>query len=96
MTRFQVDSEAVAAATANVRATIGRIQGEVGAMSAQLADLQGSWSGSAATAFQGVVAEWRTTQQRVEESLSGVATALDHAGRQYAEIEQANARMFLR
>lgn len=96
MTRFHVDSDAVATATANVRATIGRIQGEVGAMQAQLSELQGSWSGSAAAAFQSVVGEWRATQQRVEESLSSIAAALGHAGQQYSEIEAANARMFLR
>ena len=96
MTRFQVDSEAVATATARVRATIGRIQGEVGAMHAQLDELQGSWSGSAAGAFQSVVAEWKATQARVEDSLAAIAAALAHAGAQYAETEEANARLFLR
>lgn len=96
MTRFHVDSEAVAIATANVRATIGRLQGEVSAMRAQLAELQGSWSGTAATAFQGVVSEWTGTQTRVEESLSSIAAALSFAGQQYAEIEEANSRLFLR
>jgi len=96
MTRFHVDSEAVATATANVRATIGRLQGEVSAMRTQLVELQSSWSGSASSAFQGVVAEWTTTQAKVEESLAAIAAALAYAGQQYAEIEDSNARLFLR
>ena len=61
MTRYQVDSEAVAAATAAARASIGRIQSEVGSLHGQLSNLQGSWSGQAATAFQGIVADWKAT-----------------------------------
>jgi 6 kDa early secretory antigenic target len=94
VTVFQVDSEAVLSATNAVRASIGRIQGEVSGLHGQLTSLQGSWSGQAATAFQGVIGDWRTTQQRVEESLGNINQALTHAAQQYAEIEQANARLF--
>ena len=94
MTRYQVDSEAVAAATAVVQAAIGRIQGEVSGLHGSLVNLQGSWTGSAAAAFQGVVADWTATQRRVEESLANINTALAHAGQTYAEIEFQNARLF--
>ncbi|RQP09074.1 MAG: WXG100 family type VII secretion target [Microbacteriaceae bacterium] len=96
MSTFQVDSEAVLAHAAAARQTVGRIQSEVAALHAQLEQLQSTWRGGAATAFQGVVAEWRTTQQRVEESLAAIGTALAQAGQQYAEIEQHNTRLFLR
>jgi len=75
MTRYQVDSEAVFGATGAVRATIGRIQSEVEAMHGQLTTLQGSWQGDAATAFQTLVADWRSTQVRVEESLEAINLA---------------------
>lgn len=96
MTRYQIDSDAVAAATATVQAAMGRIQSEVSGLHARLVDLQGSWTGQAATAFQGVIADWRATQARVEESLGGIAAALGHAARQYDEIEQHNLRLFTR
>jgi len=96
MTSYQVDSEAVAGATGAIRATIGRIQADVSGLQAQLTSLEGSWTGQAATAFQGAVADWRATQQRVEESLAGLNQALSLAGQQYAEIEQANTRLFAR
>jgi early secretory antigenic target protein ESAT-6 len=94
MTRYQVDSEAVLGTTTAVRGSITRIQGEVSGLLAQLTNLEASWSGQAATAFQGVVAEWRSTQNLVEQSLESINHALSVAGQQYAEIEQSNARLF--
>ena len=96
MTRFQVDSDAVAAATGSVRAAMGRIQGEVSGLHGQLVALQSSWTGQAAGIFQGVVVDWKATQSRVEESLAAIGAALDQAGRQYAEVEALNARLFSR
>ncbi len=96
MTRYSVDSEAVLAATTAVQASIGRIQSEVAGLRGRLAELQSSWGGQAATAFQSVVGDWTATQQRVEESLAAISGALGQAGRQYAEIEEHNARLFLR
>lgn len=94
MTRYQVDSEEVFSASAMARATGERIEAEVSAMLTQLTNLQSSWSGQAATAFQGVIADWRATQQHVAASLVGINTALGQAGQQYADIEQTNARLF--
>ena len=96
MTKYTVDSDAVLAATTAVQASIGRIQSEVIGLRSRLADLQSSWGGQASTAFQAVVTDWSATQQRVEESLSAISGALGQAGRQYAEIEDHNARLFLR
>ncbi len=96
MTRYQVDSEAVLGATGSVRATIGRIQAEVSGLDGQLANLQGSWTGHAASAFQALIMEWKATQLRVEESLAAINQALTVAGQQYADIEASNARLFQR
>ena len=57
MTRYQVDSDAVIAATSAARGSIGRIQAEVASLQSQLVSLQGSWTGSAASAFQALVAD---------------------------------------
>ena len=79
-----------------ITSSISRIQSEVGGLYGQLTQLQASWTGDAATAFSGVVADWKATQQRVEENLAAINQALTHAGQQYAEIEASNARLFLR
>lgn len=96
MTTYHVDAAQVSAATQSVQGTIGRIQSEVASLLAQLTGLQSSWSGQAATAFQGAVADWRATQLHVEQSLTQLSHALGVAATQYADAEQANARLFLR
>lgn len=96
VTTYQVDSEAVSGASGAARATSDRIQAEVAGMLGQLTNLQSSWTGQASVAFQTLVNDWRATQQHVTESLDAINAALAQAGQQYAEIEQANARLFLR
>ncbi|GMM95476.1 MULTISPECIES: WXG100 family type VII secretion target [Microbacterium] len=94
MAVFSVDSDAVLSTTTAVRGTVDRLQGEVHAMLAQLTQLQSSWTGPAAMAFQGVVEQWRGTQRQVEESLATISAALEQAGRQYADAEQTTAGLF--
>lgn len=94
MTRFQVDSAAVLEATGQARATAARIASEAEGLHAQLGRLRDSWQGQAAEAFQGVVEQWRATQARLNDSLDSINRALEAAGSQYADVEQATARMF--
>ncbi|NBX23203.1 MAG: WXG100 family type VII secretion target [Microbacteriaceae bacterium] len=94
MTQFHVDSDAVAHATATVAGSVHRIQAEVSTLRSQLSELQASWSGPAANAFQSTVDAWHQTQLRVEESLSTLNTALATAARHYAEMEIATTRLF--
>lgn len=94
MTRYTVDSEAVIGAAGAISGTVARLQSDAGSLHSQLDALQGSWSGQAAIAFQGVVAQWRTAQSGLEQALAGIDRALRTASQQYAEIELANARLF--
>ena len=94
MTTYRVDSDQMISATAAVRGSMGRIQSEVAGLLGQLTGLQGSWSGQASDSFQGVVTQWRATQQQVEESLQSINHALGQAGQHYAEAELTNARLF--
>lgn len=94
MAVFSIDSDAVAGATAAIRATSGRIESDTNAMMSQLTQLQGSWTGSAALAFQAVAERWRTAQREVEAALADIGTALDAAGQQYLQAEANAAGMF--
>ena len=96
MTRFEVDSARVSQASGAVLASAGAISAEVERMMRHLLDLQSSWRGQAASGFQGVVADWRGTQERVRLALEDIQRALAAAGQQYADVEAANARMFAR
>ncbi|MFN8085722.1 MULTISPECIES: WXG100 family type VII secretion target [unclassified Microbacterium] len=94
MATFSVDSDAVLTATGAIRATADRLQGETAAMLGQLTQLQGSWTGAAAIAFQGVIDRWRLTQRELEAALGDIGTALSHAGSQYAQTEAAASGLF--
>ncbi|HEU5222335.1 MAG TPA: WXG100 family type VII secretion target [Candidatus Lumbricidophila sp.] len=96
MSMFSVDAAQVHSATQSAQATIGRIQGEVSALLAQLTGLESSWTGQAASAFQGAVQQWKATQAQVEQSLASLSHALGVAGTQYVDAELANARLFIR
>lgn len=94
MSRYEVDSAQVATAAASVRARAATIRSEVHAMHRQLAELQGSWRGAAATAFTGVLADWTATEARLDASLGQIATAMQSAARTYAEAETQASRLF--
>ena len=94
MATFSVDSDAGLTATGAIRATADRLQGETAAMLGQLTQLQGSWTGAAAIAFQGVIDRWRLTQRELEAALGDIGTALSHAGSQYAQTEAAASGLF--
>lgn len=94
MSRYEVDSAQVLQASGAVQLSAQQIGEEVDRMMRHLLDLQGSWRGAAATSFQGVIADWRATQERVRASLEEIQRALALAGRQYAEVESATAAMF--
>lgn len=94
MTSYRVDSDAVLGAHSTIQNTMSRIEAEAANLRTQLVNLQGSWTGPAALAFQSIVGDWTATQQRVEQNLAAIGHALGQAARQYSDVELANARMF--
>lgn len=95
MAQFVVDSDIIAAKSAQARSYVDSITTEVNGLTASLQDLQNSWTGSASVNFQGVVANWRATQRQIEEAIAQINDALSAAGLNYADTESANAAMFL-
>ncbi|WP_154605034.1 WXG100 family type VII secretion target [Arthrobacter sp. AQ5-05] len=94
MAIFNVNSDDLAIKSTAVKASVDLIRMEVDAMKRNLLDLQGTWTGSAATNFQALLQEWHATQIRVEASLESINSALSMAATQYSQAEDANTRMF--
>ena len=94
--RYQVDSDAVLAATSAARSTISRVQTDIHSLTSQLHGLQGSWSGQASTAFQQVLAEWKCTHAHVEAQLVALTDTLAQVAHHYSDLEAQNARLFMR
>ncbi len=92
--QFSVDTERIAAASGDIARLSADIEGQVGVMMHRLTALQEAWTGSASAQFQGVVAQWRGTQQQVRASLDSIGQVLGAAGAQYAEAEAQATRMF--
>ena len=88
------DTDRIAAAAGDVARISAEIEGQVGVMLARLTGLQDAWTGTASAQFQGVVAQWRGTQQQVRASLDSIGQVLGAAGSQYAEAEANATRMF--
>ena len=93
-TQFQVDTERIQAASADIQRISAEIDGQVNAMMARLVGLQDAWTGTASARFQGVVGEWQGTQRQVRASLDSIGSVLAAAGAQYAETEASAVRMF--
>lgn len=94
MAVFSVDSDAVLTATRTIQSAGERVQSETGAMMSHLTGLQGSWTGSAAVAFQSVIDRWRAAQREVDAALADISMALGNAGQQYAQTEIAALGLF--
>jgi early secretory antigenic target protein ESAT-6 len=90
MTHLIVDSERIHAANSAIQGTISRLQTEVTTLHSQLAGLNDSWQGVAASCFQDLLVRWRTASDAVESSLGQIGQALSIAAQQYSDIEFAN------
>jgi WXG100 family type VII secretion target len=91
---YEVNSEAIIAARAGVRASIASISSEVVAMNGRLAELQSTWRGGAASAFVGTMEQWRSAQREVEAALEQINRSLASAGDTYSEVERLNMARF--
>jgi WXG100 family type VII secretion target len=96
MSRFQVDAAQIARAGSQVGASATAVRTEVAAMMRHLTDLQGTWQGSAAGAFAGVLTEWSAAQRHVEQVLDQIQGALTAASQHYEEAEAQAGRLFAR
>lgn len=95
MTSYQIDSDALNAASSSIHGTMGRVTAEVSGLMAQLTALQSSWTGRASAAFQTTIADWRAVQQRVEETMTAINQALARAAEQYSAVEETNTGIFI-
>lgn len=94
MSHYNVNALDVENASQQAMSCAESVRAEVNAMMGHLNALEGSWQGSAATAFSGLIQDWKRAQLQVEESLDSISTALSQAAVNYREAEEAATRMF--
>lgn len=96
MTQYNVDAAQVANASTLAANSAEALRAEVGAMMSHLTALEGSWQGGAASAFTGLLQEWRAAQVQVESALDNITVALGQAAQQYQSAEDNASRLFVR
>lgn len=94
MPAFSVDTQAVSDTATRTRTRVTTIQDEVDAMTADIALLQESWTGSAASSMAACASDWHLTQQNVQTSLDAISLALDQAATSYDDAESSNTTLF--
>ncbi|WP_203136010.1 WXG100 family type VII secretion target [Microbacterium sp. JZ31] len=94
MAIFSVDTEAVSAANGQTLNTAEQIRGLTATLTGQLAQLESTWSGASAGAFQSALTQWKSAQQSVEQALDSLGRALGVASAHYAEAERLTSGMF--
>lgn len=94
MAQYQVDSQRIQSASAAVNASVASIREAVNGMYVNLNALAEVWTGSAASQFSSVAANWRSAQQQMELSLDAIQRALAQASSVYEEAELQASRLF--
>ena len=94
MAQFTVDSDSLLHAKAQAFQSSERLRSEVLSLMSQVQQLEASWQGAAAQAFQGLAAEWQGLHAQVEAALSDLAHRLEVAGTGYQQVEHDVANMF--
>ena len=84
---FSVSTGTLTSGSGTVTAVSADVEASVASMMSILVALQDEWTGAASASFQELVADWRTTQQVVKNSLDDIGRALAQAGEAYDAAE---------
>ena len=90
----RVSTADVTAKAAAITSGAQEIESRLAHLTAQMGDLAHSWTGSAATAFQGLYADWDRTARQMQAALDAIGVALRGAGHDYDLVEQSIASRF--
>ncbi len=94
MPQYHVDSEQIHGASVAINNSADQIRSAVTSMYSQLTQLEGTWTGSAASQFTSVMQEWQTAQRTMEQSLQSIHNALVQAAAVYSDAEVQASQLF--
>jgi early secretory antigenic target protein ESAT-6 len=70
------------------------IEARLAALTAQMADLSHTWTGSASASFQGLFHDWDRTARQMQAALDSIGLSLKGAGQDYDALEQRLTSQF--
>lgn len=92
MSDLRVTSSALVAAASELSSVVDGLRSGLGSLDGEVAGLLGSsWSGEAASAYDGVWREWHDGAQQVVEGLSTMSALLGDAAQRYEATDASGA-----
>jgi early secretory antigenic target protein ESAT-6 len=82
------NTDIIAQKAGAIQTTAGQIEELLGQLNGQMADLEQSYTGAGAAAFQAVYAKWRTTAAQMKEELGQIGAGLSSTGQARGDAEQ--------
>lgn len=92
--QFGTQVEQMQAAANHVAEVNQSVQGQLSALSNQLAPLAGAWQGQAATAFNLLMERWNTDARSLNEALSSIGEQIQGSGATYAQADENENQTF--
>jgi len=77
-----------------VQAEAAEIEARIGQLTSAMADLAGTWTGSAASSFQDMFSSWDKTARQMKDALEGIGRSLNSAGQDYDALESKLTSQF--
>src|SRR4051812_16733686 len=90
----KVSTGDVAAKARHIQSEAVEIEERLRILTTTMADLAGTWTGSAAAAFQDLYQEWDRTARQMKEALDNIGRSLNKAGTDYDALEQQLTSQF--
>lgn len=94
--QFGTQVEQMEAAASHVAQVNQSVQGQLSALSNQLAPLAGIWQGQAATAFHLLMERWNSNARALNDALSSIGEQVRASGATYAQADEAENQTFSR
>ena len=79
----------VADKAATIQREAADLEARLTMLTSAMADLAGTWTGPASTAFQNAYESWKGTAQQTKQALDDIGVSLRNAGTQYDDNEDA-------
>jgi early secretory antigenic target protein ESAT-6 len=79
----------VADKAATIQNGVAELESQLSMLTNAMADLAGTWTGAASTAFQNAYETWKGTAQQTKVALDEIGASLRNAGNQYDENEES-------
>ncbi|MGH3904557.1 MAG: WXG100 family type VII secretion target [Pseudonocardiaceae bacterium] len=92
--QFGTQVEQMQAAANHVAEVNQSVQGQLSALSNQLAPLAGAWQGQASTAFHMLIERWNTNARSLNEALSSIGEQIQGSGATYAQADESENQSF--